>query len=392
MNIVWQELKKIVSLKKLLYLAGFYVLYFLLFLKPYIISPNATSYHDEANLVKSFIEEYGTELAPEEFQDLRSKKPEYEYDAIDRYIASTQDYTELGIHDFQELNDAISDASRLSMEESNRIWFKLYDGFSEGDIAAKMQSLIIYHTWNQYIETYEKETAGGTIYYEDLNQNQLKRIEERGEKEVYGLVPNDVLYNNFEVLRLMGTCMALGMMFMTIPYMVSENRSRMPSLQYSFQKGRSSYGYRLAAVLLSCMLTAVLVAAVYGWTAVGNRVTDFWNCSISGYSTAFISWFPWTMGQYTVFHLTIAAAFSTGLSLMLFAVTHYLDNYVTAIAWALPAVAAAAFFCGILLYAFGEIARGKWPVPLAGATVLGLGILAAMLQGLREMRRDVGMY
>lgn len=62
-----------------------------------------------------------------------------------------------------------------------------------------------------------------------------------------------------------------------------------------------------------------------------------------------------------------AAVFSTGLSLMLFAVTHYLENYVTAIAWALPAVGAAAFFCGILLYAFGEIVRGKWTMPLTGA-------------------------
>ena len=76
---------------------------------------------------------------------------------------------------------------------------------------------------------------------------------------------------------------------------------------------------------------------------------------------------------------------------MLFTVTHYLDNYVTAIAWALPAVVGAVFFCGFLLCAFGEIVRGKWPVPLTGATVLGLGILAAMLQGLREMRRDVLM-
>ena len=77
---------------------------------------------------------------------------------------------------------------------------------------------------------------------------------------------------------------------------------------------------------------------------------------------------------------------------MLFTVTHYLDNYVTAIAWALPAVVGAVFFCGFRLCACGEIARSKWPVPLTGATVLGLGILAAMLQGLREMRRDVGMY
>ena len=77
---------------------------------------------------------------------------------------------------------------------------------------------------------------------------------------------------------------------------------------------------------------------------------------------------------------------------MLFTVTHYLDSYVTAIAWALSAVVGAVFFCGFRLCAFGEITRGKWPVSLAGATVLGLGILAAMLQGLREMRRDVGMY
>ena len=80
---------------------------------------------------------------------------------------------------------------------------------------------------------------------------------------------------------------------------------------------------------------------------------------------------------------------------MLFTVTHYLDSYVTAIAWALSAVTEFMAQAGVprfRLCAFGEIARGKWPVSLAGATVLGLGILAAMLQGLREMRRDVGMY
>lgn len=74
---------------------------------------------------------------------------------------------------------------------------------------------------------------------------------------------------------------------------------------------------------------------------------------------------------------------------MLFTVTHYLDSYVTAIAWALSAVVGAVFFCGFRLCAFGEIARGKWPVSLAGATVLGLGILAAML---RDSGRCGGMW
>lgn len=391
MKIMWQEFKKIVSVKKLLYLAGFYALYFLLFLKPYVKSPYAASYHEEADLVKAFIEEYGITLTPEEFQDLKSRKPEYEYDEIDEYIASSPDFQKRGIHDFQEFMDFISE-QEVSLEESNTLWFMLYDEIPESSVSDKMQSLITYQVWNQYIATYEKETAGGTMYYEGLGEAQEQRVKERGEEEVYGLVPDNVLYNNFEVLRFTGAFMVLGMIFLIMPYMVSENRSRMPSLQYSFRKGRSCYGYRLAAVLLSCLLVIILTGVSYGVIAAGNRVWDFRKCSISAYSTGFISWFAWTLGEDTGFHLLIAAAFSVGLSLAVFAVTHYLENYVTAIAWVLPAVVGGVFFCGLAMYAFGEITRGKWPVPLAGIAVLGLGILAALLQGLRESRRDVGMF
>lgn len=143
---------------------------------------------------------------------------------------------------------------------------------------------------------------------------------------------------------------------------------------------------------LSCLLVIILTGVSYGVIAAGNRVWDFRKCSISAYSTGFISWFAWTLGEDTGFHLLIAAAFSVGLSLAVFAVAHYLENYVTAIAWVLPAVVGGVFFCGLAMYAFGEITRGKWPVPLAGIAVLGLEILAALLQGLRERRRDVGMF
>ena len=73
-------------------------------------------------------------------------------------------------------------------------------------------------------------------------------------------------------------------------------------------------------------------------------------------------------------------------------VTHYLENFVTAIAWVLPAVVGGVFFCGIVLCGFGEITRAKWSVPLTGAGILGLGIVAALLEGCRERRRDVGIF
>ena len=392
MKIIWQEMKKIVSVKKLLYLAGFYALYFMLFLKPYVRQPHAFSYHQEADLVKSFIEEYGVTLTPEEFQELKSRQPEYVYDEIDQYIASNQEFQELGIRNFREFTDS-QRGKELTLEEDNRLWLQLYDAIPADRVTEKVTSEVTNGIWTQYIDTYEQETAGRTVYYKDLNQTaQQERLKERGEKEVYGLMPGGVLYTNFEVLRLTGAFMTLAMLFMILPYMVSENRSRMPSLQYSFQKGRRHYGCRVAAVLLSCVLIAALTVAVYMKIAAGNRVTDFWNCSISAYSTAYISWFPWTLGEYTFFHLLIAAAFSTGLALGVFVVTHYLENYVTAIAWVLPAVVGGVFFCGIVLCGFGEITRAKWPVPLTGAGILGLGIVTALLEGCRERRRDVGMF
>lgn len=69
----------------------------------------------------------------------------------------------------------------------------------------------------------------------------------------------------------------------------------------------------------------------------------------------------------------------SALSLGIFVVTHYLENFVTAIAWVLPAVVGGTFFCGFILCGFGEITRAKWPVPLTGAGILGLGILTALL-------------
>ena len=391
MNIIWQEMKKIVSAKKLLYLAGFYALYYLVFLKPYVMPSHAFSYHQEADMVKSFIEEYGVTLTPEEFQELKSRQPEYIYDEIDEYIASSREFQELGIHNFEEFTDSVGGRG-LTLEEGNRLWLQLYDVFPADNVQEKMTSLVTKGIWAQYMDTYEQETAGGTGYYEELNQAQQERLRERGGKEVYGLIPNGVVYTNFEVLRLTGSFMTLAMLFMILPYMVSENRSRMPSLQYSLKRGRGHYGCRMAAVLLSCVLIAALTAAVYMKIAADNRATDFWNCSISGWSTSFISWFPWTLGEYTFFHLLIAAAFSTGLALAVFVAAHYLENFVTAIAWVLPAVVGGVFFCGILLCGFGEITQAKWSVPLAGTAVLALGILAAIAQGFREKRRDVGMF
>lgn len=389
MKIVLQEMKKIVSGKKLLCLAGFGFLYFLMGLRPYIRTPAAASYHAEADIVQSFVEEYGTELGPEEFRELKEKRPAYVYMEIDDYIAANEEFGRLGIRNFAQLSAKIG-GQELSFEEQDRLWRHLNNVFSDEMISEKTMELITYQIWDIYITAYERETSGqGTMYYDNLEEIQRGRVAERGEKEVYSLLPAGVAGDNFQVLRFVGVFMAFSMMFMILPYMVSENRSRMPALQYSFKKGRGFYRCRLAAVLLSCLLLAALEAAVYFCIAEKNRVTEFWDCSLSACSSGFISWFPWTVGQYTLFYLAAAAAFSVGLSLAVFTATDRQDNYITAIARQLPLLVGGGVFCGFVMFAFDEITKPKGLVPLVCALAAAGGLLAALIQGLVEKRRDM---
>lgn len=388
MKIVLQEMKKIISGKKILCLAGFGFLYFLMCLRPYIRTPVAASYHAEADIVQSFVEEYGTELEPEEFRELKEKRPAYVYTEIDDYIAANEEFGRLGIRNFAQLS--AKSGEELSLEEQNRLWRHLNNVFSDEMISEKTMELITYQIWDIYLTAYERETSGqGTMYYDNLEETQRGRVAERGEKEVYSLLPANVARDNFEVLRFVGVFMALSMMFMILPYMVSENRSRMPALQCSFKKGRGFYRCRLAAVFLSCLLLAALEAAVYFCIAGENRVTEFWDCSLSAYSSGFISWFPWTMGQYTLFYLTAAAAFSVGFSLAVFTATDRQDNYITAIARQLPLLVGGGVFCGLVMFAFDEITKPKGLVPLVCALALAGGLLAVLIQGFVEKRRDM---
>ena len=389
MVIVWQEMKKILSARKLLYLFGFGLLYYLMFLKPFVHASLYVSYHEEADIVQSFVEEYGTELTREEWEQLKGERPEYVYGEADRYIAASEEFGNYGIHNLAEFLH-YSGERYLSLEEENRLWWMVLEGIPQADIGKEMERLITYDVWDYYIDSYEREAAGmGTMYYDSLDEAQQRRVAERNEKEVYSLLPANVAVDNFEVLRFIGTFMLLAMLFMIMPYMVSENRSRLPVLQYSFRMGRGTYCYRLVAVLLSCTMIAALVTVVYGRIAACNRVTDFWDCSLSAYSSGFISWGEWTLGQYTIFYLSIAAAFALGLTLAVFVVTCCLDNYITAIAWALPAVIVGSFFCGFVMFRFDEITRSRGLVPLAGGVVLGLGMFAVLVWGMRERKRDI---
>lgn len=201
------------------------------------------SWRMEAGLAEEIVSQYGTVLLPEEFEQLKGQKPVYEAGKTDIFIEQNLEYAALHVHSLKELMNLMG-GRVLSLEEENRLWFQLYEGVSSEVVAADMERLILFDIWDYYIESYEQAVRGESRY-ENLTPQALKRVEERNKKEVYSPIPGNVTGYNFELLRYFAVFMMVSTTFFVMPYIVSENRSRMPALQYSFRKGRYYYENRM---------------------------------------------------------------------------------------------------------------------------------------------------
>lgn len=379
------ELKKIITVKKLFLLLGFFLLYFLLVLKPYVEFYEG-SWRMEAGLAEEIASQYGTAILPEEFEQLKGQKPVYEAGKTDIFIEQNPEYAALHVHSLKELMNLMG-GSVLSLEEENRLWFQLYEGVSSEVVAEDMERLILFNIWDHYIESYEQAVRGES-QYENLTPQAEGRVEERNQKEVYSPLPANVAVYNFELLRFFAVFMMLSTTFFVMPYMVSENRSRMPALQYSFRKGRSYYQNRMAAVVITVLFIAAVECALYLYCAGIDRVFAFWNCALSGFASGFIGWLPWTLGSYTVCVLLLMVLASVGLSLIVFVITNYLSSHVNAIAWQIPAAVFSCVYGGLVCYKAGEIDKPMLTAPAVGIGVFAVGVLLAFVQGRRERRRD----
>lgn len=384
-----EEMRKIWSWKKCLCLLAFGVLYFLLFIRPYV-SIYEGSYHQAADIAASIAHKYGDFISPAEYERMKADAPKKGVSEIDRMIGENALFQSYGFHTFQEFNNAEESITR---EEDTALWMEIYDVFSDKEVSEEFTRSIERNVYDMYLDTYQSEAQSGadaTSYYENLDEEQRKRVVSRNEREVFGVLPPLVIDDNFEVLQFWAAFVIISVVFLVLPYMVQENRNRMTMLQYSSRKGRNYYLYQLTGCLLSAFILIAAEFLFYMLTAKLNRVIDFWNAPAASFASGYIGWFPWSLGTMSMMNVLFCAMTAVGAGLILFAVTRYCRNYITAIAWALPLVILAGCYGAFLAYHFMEITRWKYLVPAAAVLVLGTGILTVGLQFISERRRNIG--
>lgn len=396
--IIIEEMKKILSWKRLLLLLGFAFMYFMLFVKPFV-QTNPGSYHQFASKAKEMILEYGNRLTPEAFGQFKAKvadmkaHPGGDLEKADAYIRNNELFASYDIFDLDTFFGSGMEA--LSREEQMRLWDELYKGLTDNEVYQAQDQNIDISAWVEAVNSYEQEvlfaseTEDGTQFYENLSEAQKRRVYERNTDELYGLLPPTILDGHLEILQFVGAFMLLSVIFIIVPYVVNDNRCRLVDFQYTSVKGRRFYLYKLLAAICSAVLImAVQIVALAGILKI-NEVIDFWNSPVSSFYTGFISWFPLTLGQLTLLAVGLCVLLGVGMVFVVFAVTRYCVNYITAIAWQLPLVVLAGLFGGILMKSFTEITSVKYLPMAVGIGGFAVGAVVVAAQFMVERKKNL---
>ena len=118
-----------------------------------------------------------------------------------------------GFHTFQEFNNA---EESLTREEDTALWMEIYDVFSAKEVSEEFTRSIERNVYDMYLDTYQSEAQSGadaTSYYENLDEEQRKRVVSRNEREVFGVLPPLVIGDNFEVLQFWAAFVIISVVF-----------------------------------------------------------------------------------------------------------------------------------------------------------------------------------
>lgn len=334
---ILQEMKKIFGIKRILLIAIFAVLYYFLFFQFNVGIPANRSDRVLLEVSLELIEKYGESLDETEYRDLLENFDEAEESELDRRLKENEEFSQYGIESYGDwitMSSSLPEAVHRSL--SSQI-SKIYTQ-EESQMAMEFAFRKIYT--NNLIKAYESEINGNqpTSYYSEIPMQAEKRITERNQEEVYSLIPYNVMRTYQSILSDFTIFLFLSMIFLVVPYSVKDKMEGIPILQYTSQKGCRYYWKKLTAVFISSFILCVIEMSWFAIMIGINHAFSFTDCLVSGFWNPFITFMKLTFGQYLIMSLAYIMVIALCLSMITYGLSSYANNYVSAIAFQIPAV------------------------------------------------------
>lgn len=374
MQILWNELKKILTWKILLLLVLVNSVVFFWRIEFDIeYFPNSRPGLDEYNIGIEMIEKYGTQMDEEEFLDFKEV-----YDAqvkeADQYLQSKQEFVVAEFDTYEKFMNF-----DRNNEELNSLHSKVMFEENEVNTFWELQErghIIKFYEWKEYIP-------------DSYDAKQKKRIAELIAAKKYGVYPEVVIRNFKNFIGNVAITVLFSVVLVISPMILRDRTRQVLALQYTSKAGRNLYKTKIIAGLISTYIVITALLTVYFSIYSLNKTAMYFDVPIN----TFIgneSWYNPTFFHYI--WLCIAAIYVIGFvfSLLAMSFSSIVPNSMALIGVQIPFVVGMIILMGgALMRYIISIGYPQWLAPTAYSVMVVGSLLFIMVLWKREKKRDI---
>lgn len=328
MRIIWNELKKILTLKIVLLLVLVSAIFYQLFIMfDFEFFPNGRPSADTFKVGEEMMAKYGQFMDEKEFEDFKKVYEQRVEDATE-YLQSQPDLVAAGMGSYEEFKNADLDQGERNSELHSKVMFE--DGV---DVIWELQSREF------LIDLYEHPEWFGS-YGMELTGEQSERVEALLESgNAYAIFIHDVFENYKNLSGNLAILIFISVMIIVTPLYMADRMNKMNLLQYSTKVGRRLFYKKLAAAFIAVVTVITVQLAVFFYLYRGNDTAPFMDKKVSSIFSFFISWWDLTFLQYIL--LTVLSMYIMGIAVLLLVafISSTAPNYMTNIGLQIPLAA-----------------------------------------------------
>ncbi|UYZ22584.1 hypothetical protein [Mesobacillus jeotgali] len=374
MRIIWNELKKILTLKVMLLLVLVSTIFYQLFIVfDFEYFPNGRPAGDTFKVGEEMMAKYGQFMDEKEFKDFKKVYEQRVGDATE-YLQSQPEMKAAGMGSYEEFKNADLDQDQKKSELHSKVMFE--DGV---DVMWELQA-------REYlIDLYEQPEWFGS-YGRELTGEQSDRVEVlRSSGNAYSIFLHDVFENYKNLSGNLSILILISVMIVVTPLYMADRRNKMTLLQYTAKMGRTLFLKKLVAAFIAVITVITVQLAVFFYLYEGNDTGQFLDKKVSSIFSFFISWWDLTFLQYIL--LTVLSMYIMGIAVLLLVafISSTAPNYMTNIGLQIPL---AAIFIAIgIEYLIKDVTSLHLPKPFLPAS-LGMLLAASGLIFLLKWRKE----
>ena len=332
MNIIFNEIKKIFRPVNVAIITLITAVIWFLFMTFNIENfPNGSDKYIYDVSVK-ILNEYGTSMNKEEFEDLKKYREKRAKEASE-YLLTKDVFVKSGLSTYDEF---VNRSENKSIEKLDELYSNIM--FEENNyLFWEIQEL------DYVIDSYENKDFWIGLGGLEENQAQKQRHENiRNSDATYSPLNFRIMENYHALIFGITLLILICVPTLIIPIFMNDNKNKVNYIQYSSKTGRKLFEKKIVASIISSLVVATVQLGVLLVVYKANNTYMFWDCSINSAISDMASWYDITFGQYIILSVVLNYIVAFITCMISIFVSSKASTYISAIGIQIP-----------ILFAFG---------------------------------------